>query len=44
MKILRKETNEEKLGKAIAKLMKGGKRNDLAGDEVPATKKTARTI
>lgn len=40
---LKKETNEEKLGKAIASIMKGGKKEALWIDEVLAMKETLKT-
>lgn len=40
---LKKETNEEKLGKAIASIMKGGKKEALWIDEVLAMKETVKT-
>lgn len=41
---LRRETGEEKLGKAIASVMKGGKKEALWIDEVLALKATDKTI
>src|SRR4029077_17649385 len=40
---LRKETGEDKLGKAIANIMRGGKKEALWIDEVLALKETVRT-
>ena len=40
---LKKETKEEKLGKAIASIMKGGKKEALWIDEVLALKETVKT-
>lgn len=40
---LKKETKEEKLGKAIASIMKGGKKEALWIDEVLALKETTKT-
>jgi Cu-processing system ATP-binding protein len=40
---LRKETGEDKLGKAIANIMRGGKKEALWVDEVLALKPTVRT-
>ena len=40
---LRKETGEDKLGKAVANIMRGGKKEALWIDEVLALKETVRT-
>lgn len=43
LQALKEETNEEKLGKAIAQIMKGGRREALWIDEVLAMKESEKT-